>query len=47
VVDLGSLGTRDEQTLTAGAVLERLWRERARREPMAIVIDEAQKPVPR
>ena len=41
VVDLGSLGTREEQTLTAGAVLERLWRERARREPVAIVIDEA------
>ena len=46
VVDLGSLGTRDEQTLTAGAVLERLWRERARREPVAIVIDEAQNVCP-
>jgi uncharacterized protein len=45
-VDLGSLGTRDEQTLTAGAVLERLWRERARREPVAIVIDEAQNVCP-
>ena len=41
VVDLGSLDTRDEQSLTAGAVLERLWRERGRREPVAIVIDEA------
>jgi uncharacterized protein len=41
VVDLGSLPTREEQALTAGAVLERLWRERARREPVAIVIDEA------
>jgi uncharacterized protein len=41
VADLGSLGTREEQALTAGAVLERLWRERARREPVAIVIDEA------
>jgi hypothetical protein len=41
VVDLGSLGTREEQTLTAGAVLEWLWRGRARREPIAIVIDEA------
>jgi uncharacterized protein len=41
VVDLGSLGTREEQALTAGAVLERLWRRRARREPIAIVIDEA------
>ena len=46
VVDLGSLGTRDEQTLTAGAVLDRLWRDRARREPVAIVIDEAQNVCP-
>jgi uncharacterized protein len=46
VVDLGSLGTRDEQTLTAGAVLERLWRERGRREPVAIVVDEAQNVCP-
>jgi hypothetical protein len=41
VVDLGSLPTREEQSLAAGAVLERLWRERSRREPVAIVIDEA------
>ena len=41
VVDLGSLPTRDEQALAAGAMLERLWRNRARREPVAIVIDEA------
>jgi DNA helicase HerA-like ATPase len=41
VVDLGSLGTREEQALTASAVLERLWRRRAAREPIAIVIDEA------
>jgi uncharacterized protein len=41
VVDLGSLGTREEQAVTAGAVLERLWRRRARRQPIAIVIDEA------
>ena len=46
VVDLGSLGTREEQTLTAGAVLERLWRERGRRQPVAIVIDEAQNVCP-
>jgi len=46
VVNLGSLRTRDEQTLTAGAVLERLWRERERREPVAIVIDEAQNVCP-
>jgi uncharacterized protein len=41
VVDLGSLGTREEQAVTAGIVLERLWRRRAAREPIAIVIDEA------
>lgn len=41
VVDLGSLATREEQVLTAGAVLERLWRNRARREPVVVVIDEA------
>jgi DNA helicase HerA-like ATPase len=41
VVDLGSLGTREEQAVVAGAVLERLWRRRAEREPIAIVIDEA------
>ncbi len=41
VVDLGSLATREEQALMAGAVLERLWRLRARREPTLIVIDEA------
>jgi uncharacterized protein len=41
VVDLGSLETREEQALTAGVVLERLWRRRARREPIAIVVDEA------
>jgi uncharacterized protein len=41
VVDLGSLATRQEQAVTAGAVLERLWRQRARRRPIAIVIDEA------
>jgi uncharacterized protein len=41
VVDLGSLATREEQALTAGSVLERLWRRRAAREPIAIVIDEA------
>jgi DNA helicase HerA-like ATPase len=41
VVDLGSLPSRTEQVLAAGAVLERLWEHRARREPMLIVIDEA------
>ena len=41
VVDLGSLATREEQSLMAGAVLERLWQLRSRREPVLIVIDEA------
>jgi uncharacterized protein len=41
VVDLGSLGTRDEQALAATAVLDGLWRRRERREPVLIVIDEA------
>jgi uncharacterized protein len=41
VVDLGSQATRAEQSLTAAAVLERLWRQRERREPVLIVIDEA------
>ena len=47
VVDVGSLGTREEQALTAGAVLQRLWRRRARRDPIAIVIDEAHNVCPR
>jgi DNA helicase HerA-like ATPase len=41
VVDLGSLATREEQALAAGAVLERLWERREAREPVLIVIDEA------
>jgi DNA helicase HerA-like ATPase len=41
VVDLGSLERREEQAVTSGHVLERLWRRRASREPVAIVIDEA------
>jgi DNA helicase HerA-like ATPase len=41
VVDLGSLGTREEQALVAEAVLARLWERRAERAPVLIVIDEA------
>jgi len=41
VVDLGSLGTREEQALAAEAVLGRLWQRREQREPVLIVIDEA------
>jgi DNA helicase HerA-like ATPase len=41
VADLGSLETRGEQAVAAEAVLAALWRRRAAREPMLIVIDEA------
>jgi DNA helicase HerA-like ATPase len=41
VVDLGSLHTVGEQRLIAQTVLATLWRNRARREPCLVVIDEA------
>ena len=41
VVDLGSLPTREEQALTAAAVLGALWENRTDRVPTLIVIDEA------
>jgi DNA helicase HerA-like ATPase len=41
VADLGSLATRSEQAVAAEAVLAALWRRRAAREPILIVIDEA------
>jgi DNA helicase HerA-like ATPase len=41
VVDLGSLPTREEEALTAAAVLGELWRRRTERRPVLIVIDEA------
>jgi len=41
VIDLGSLATREEQALVAGAVLGDLWRHRQERSPVLIVIDEA------
>ena len=41
VIDLGSLATRDEQSLVAAVVLGDLWRRRAERRPVLIVIDEA------
>ena len=41
VVDLGSLSTREEQSLAAAAVLGELWRRRTDRRPVLIVIDEA------
>ena len=41
VVDLGSLGTPQEQWLVADGVLSTLWEERGSRRPCLIVIDEA------
>jgi uncharacterized protein len=41
VIDLGSLSTREEQALAAAFVLDDLWRRRAAREPVLIVLDEA------
>jgi len=41
VVDLGSLGTREEQALASAAVLGELWRRREERRPVLIVVDEA------
>ncbi|MFK5647813.1 ATP-binding protein [Ornithinimicrobium sp. LYQ121] len=41
VVDLGSLGTPQEQRLVAQAVLSALWQTRATRRPRLIVVDEA------
>jgi len=41
VVDLGSLGTEQEQGVVANAVLGTLWRLRQRRQPVLVVIDEA------
>jgi hypothetical protein len=47
VVDLGSLGTVEEQRLIAETVLSTLWRLRSRREPCLVVIDEAHNVCPR
>jgi uncharacterized protein len=41
VIDLGSLPTREEQSLIACAVLGNLWERRLDRTPVLIVIDEA------
>jgi uncharacterized protein len=41
VIDLGSLPSREEQSLIAAAVLGDLWRRRQERDPLLIVIDEA------
>ena len=41
VVDLGSLGSPEAQSVVANAVLSTLWRLRNRRQPVLVVIDEA------
>ena len=41
VVDLGSLDSVEEQRLISETVLSTLWRNRSRREPVLVVIDEA------
>src|SRR5262245_5815628 len=47
VVDLGSLATINEQRLISETVLSTLWRNRSRREPCLIIIDEAHNVCPR
>jgi uncharacterized protein len=47
VVDLGSLGTPGEKAVAAESVLAALWRRRAEREPVLIVVDEAHNVCPR
>ncbi|MFD1504646.1 ATP-binding protein [Georgenia yuyongxinii] len=41
VVDLGSLGSPQEQRLVAAAVLATLWEQRLRHRPCLVVVDEA------
>jgi uncharacterized protein len=47
VVDLGSLETLGEKAIAAESVLAALWRHRAEREPVLMVIDEAHNVCPR
>ena len=47
VVDLGSLDTWGEKAIAAESVLAALWRRRAEREPVLVVIDEAHNVCPR
>lgn len=47
IVDLGSLESAAEKAIAAEAVLAALWRRRAEREPVLIVIDEAHNVCPR
>jgi DNA helicase HerA-like ATPase len=46
VADLGSLPSREEQALVSAAMLDALWRRRADRRPLLIVIDEAHNVAP-
>jgi uncharacterized protein len=47
IVDLGSLDTPGEKAIAAESALAALWRRRAEREPVLIVIDEAHNVCPR
>jgi DNA helicase HerA-like ATPase len=47
VVDMGSLETLGEKAIAAESVLAALWRHRAEREPVLVVIDEAHNVCPR
>jgi uncharacterized protein len=47
VVDLGSLDTVGEKAIAAESVLAALWRHRAARDPLLLVIDEAHNVCPR
>jgi uncharacterized protein len=47
VVDLGSLETPGEKAIAAESVLAALWRRRAERDPVLIVVDEAHNVCPR
>jgi DNA helicase HerA-like ATPase len=47
VIDLGSLDTLGEKAIASESVLAALWRRRAGREPILIVIDEAHNVCPR
>ena len=47
IVDLGSLDAPGEQTIAAESLLAALWRQRAQREPVLLVIDEAHNVCPR
>ena len=47
MVDLGSLDTLGEKAIAAESVLAALWRQRAARDPILVVIDEAHNVCPR